>query len=103
MKSTAFVLLKKFLLEMIIVSLNENETLSDIDNSWAYDDIKNLINADIINGYADVTFRPNNNITRAEFVVAINNATHRLDKVIYSKDFRDVSKDFWVYDDIQVA
>ncbi|NLA63641.1 MAG: S-layer homology domain-containing protein [Bacteroidales bacterium] len=39
---------------------------SDVPKShWAYDHIENLANLDIVKGYTDGTFRPNEPITRA--------------------------------------
>lgn len=40
--------------------------LSDIKGHWAEDTINNLINLEILHGYPDGTFRPNQSITRAE-------------------------------------
>lgn len=41
--------------------------LSDISNSYAKEEIEALVEAGIIGGYADGTFKPANSITRAEF------------------------------------
>lgn len=43
----------------------------DIEDNWAKDYISELVEAKIINGYADGTFKPNNPITRAEFVTLV--------------------------------
>lgn len=40
--------------------------LSDISNHWAEEYIKKLVAMGVISGYGDGTFRPQNNITRAE-------------------------------------
>lgn len=44
---------------------------TDIENCFAKDYIKTLADKKIINGYSDGTFRPNGNITRAEFAKMI--------------------------------
>lgn len=41
--------------------------LSDIGNSYAKEEIEALVEAGVIGGYADGTFKPANSITRAEF------------------------------------
>jgi len=43
-------------------------SFSDIDNHWAKNNIQTLAKEKIISGYSDGTFRPNNSITRAEFI-----------------------------------
>ncbi len=43
-------------------------SFSDVQpGAWYYDNILSLVNRGIINGYGDGTFKPDNNITRAEF------------------------------------
>lgn len=43
----------------------------DIENHWAKNQIVELIDKKIINGYGDSTFKPNSSITRAELAVII--------------------------------
>ena len=51
---------------------------SDIDGShWAVKDISFGKEIGWLNGYADGTFKPDNNITRAEVVTVVNHATDR--------------------------
>ncbi|MEW9124043.1 MAG: 5'-nucleotidase C-terminal domain-containing protein [Thermotaleaceae bacterium] len=45
--------------------------LIDIKNHWAQAYIEALVQKERINGYPDQTFKPNNNITRAEFAAVI--------------------------------
>ena len=52
---------------------NPSTTLSDIKGHWAEAAIKDFVSKGYVGGYADGTFKPNNNITRAEFVVIVNN------------------------------
>ncbi len=42
--------------------------LTDIEGHWAEEEIIQAVEMDLINGYPDQTFRPNENITRAEFI-----------------------------------
>lgn len=39
---------------------------TDIEGHWAEETIRSLVNLEILNGYPDGTFRPNQSITRAE-------------------------------------
>ncbi len=45
--------------------------VSDIKGHWAEKDIRKLIENGAVSGFSDGTFRPNNTITRAEFVKII--------------------------------
>ncbi len=46
---------------------NADSLLSDIEGHWVQNEIENIINKGVIKGYPDGTFKPDNNITRAEF------------------------------------
>lgn len=51
---------------------------NDLNSShWAYDDIAYATNEKWLNGYADGSFKPDVNITRAEVVTVVNRATGR--------------------------
>ena len=45
--------------------------LTDIGNHWAYHEIKRLVGMEVVNGYPDNTYRPDNNVTRAEFAKVV--------------------------------
>lgn len=47
-----------------------------LESHWAYLHISQLSTVNVIKGYEDNTFRPNNNITRAEFVVMCSNLAY---------------------------
>ncbi len=49
----------------------KNVGFNDIDNNWAKDIILKLASKDIISGFDDETFRPSENVTRAEFIKMI--------------------------------
>jgi len=52
---------------------------SDIQNHWAKKEIQILMKENVINGYGDNTFRPNNNITVSEFLkILIEMADYKL-------------------------
>ena len=44
---------------------------SDIQNHWAKENITELVNRNVVAGYEDGTFKPENNVTVAEFVKMI--------------------------------
>lgn len=67
---------------------------SDIDGKhWAVKDISFAKSIGWLNGYADGTFRPDNNITRAEVVTVTNHATDRTaDKEYINKNLSVLNK-----------
>lgn len=72
-------------------------SFTDIDSShWAYTSVSYLASNFILNGYLDGTFKPENNITRAEFAKIIVSATDTFDSNAVSS-FKDVSSDDWYY------
>ncbi|OGH96965.1 MAG: hypothetical protein A2104_04450 [Candidatus Melainabacteria bacterium GWF2_32_7] len=71
---------------------------------WAYDSVQALSEQNILSGYADNSFRPNNPVTRAEFATMIVKALGKENTPIGQEfSFRDVSRSFWAYDTIQRA
>ncbi|MBP3361247.1 MAG: S-layer homology domain-containing protein [Clostridia bacterium] len=74
----------------------ETVDFSDIDTvPWAKDSIYGLCKKGILSGYGDATFRPDNAITREEFVAMIVKSLGADDN---SKcDFDDVSENSWYY------
>ncbi len=64
--------MKKILCVMLSVMICLCATVSfafdDVkDGHWAKEYIDNLVKSEVIEGYEDLTFRPENNVTRAEF------------------------------------
>lgn len=53
-------------------------TFTDIAGSWAKDDIERTAILGWVNGYADGSFRPENDITRAEVVTLVNRVLQRI-------------------------
>ena len=72
---------------------------SDLNPDYeCYQPVKRLSDRDIIDGYEDNTFRPWNNVTRAEFckiVVAMMDKTKEAKLNSASSDFDDVNKVTW--------
>lgn len=76
---------------------------SDLETShWAFEAINYLADNFILNGYLDATFKPENNITRAEFAKIIVSATETLENDATSS-FGDVSNEHWSYSYISTA
>lgn len=78
---------------------------SDMDtNHWAYKQIKDLSEQSIVIGYPDGTFKPDENVTRAEFAsMAIKALGQEHANVIQSINFADINSDYWAYDAIEKA
>ena len=79
---------------------------SDIAGHWAQDVIERGVRDGLVLGYPDGTFRPYANISRVEVVKIVNKMTNRVfDTSITTglRNFTDVSKDYWGYNDIMEA
>ncbi len=87
---------------------DNNNRFKDINGYPGYNMINSLVNKDIINGYPDKTFKPNNPITRAEMVAIMirslgitnNEVTIRLDN---RKTFDDIPENHWALNHIKIA
>lgn len=75
--------------------------VSDTSGHWAASHIDEMMGMGIIKGYPDGTFKPDKNITRAEFMVMVNTAFGFKDSV--SKMYSDVSTSDWFYSAANVA
>lgn len=63
---------EKFPFEKIIKNLKENVKFNDIENHWARDEILNLAEKNIMNGYPDGSFKPDEYIKRGEIASIVN-------------------------------
>ena len=73
-------------------------SFKDVNNSdWYAEYIAYLKRYDIISGYDDSTFKPNNSITRAEFTAVCTRFYELFDDISVSgrNVFRDVSDSYW--------
>ena len=96
-----------------LISEEKNEkiggksTFKDVDkNAWYADYVGYLVKYDVINGYNDGTFRPEDNVTRAEFVtmaVRYYEIFNEVKKTDYTVKYTDVSSNYWAYTDIAFA
>ncbi|KUK65934.1 MAG: S-layer domain protein [Desulfotomaculum sp. 46_80] len=77
---------------------------TDVPESyWASGVIKELCEKGILNGYPDGTFRPRNDITRAEFTKIIAVALGLAEENPATPTFKDVSPNDWYYGVIEAA
>ena len=84
------------------------DQFSDISGHWANSEINRAYINDLIKGYPDGTFRPDNYITRAEAMTIVNRVLERkpdkdnlLDDMVRWSDNADTEK--WYYADVQEA
>ena len=87
--------------------ISGKSNFNDVSKSeWHSDYIGYLSKYGIIKGYADNTFRPNDNVSRAEFVamtVRFNSLFNDVKKGSYTVKYTDVATDYWAYSDVAYA
>ena len=77
----------------------------DVDSThWASKQIDELSEQGVIVGYPDGTFKPDENVTRAEFAtMAIKALKQEHANVAQPINFQDITPEYWAYDSIQKA
>ncbi len=86
-----------------IEKANIKNQFTDLEEThWAYNEILALTNSGLIEGYPDKTYKPENNITRAEVMTVINKLLGRkpLESYVKSLEFNpynDLFEDKWYY------
>ncbi len=78
-------------------------TFSDVQGSWAQACIVELTQRNIISGYPDGTFRPNNPVTRAEYAAMVGKAFPNAPRSRGAVRFVDVPSNYWAYNAINNA
>jgi hypothetical protein len=76
-------------------------SVSDINGHWAESQISAWVDKGLIAGYEDGSFKPNNSITRAEFIALTNRSFGFSDEATIS--FSDVASSNWAYSEIAKA
>lgn len=71
-------------------------------NYWASEFIRELAARDVIAGFPDGTFRPNDPVTRAQFAAMVRKAFQK-NNIRGSVNFVDVPSNYWAYSAIQQA
>lgn len=80
----------------------QDSAFKDLGNNWARESINRLVGLGVISGYSDKTFRPSNNITRAEFVHLLVKSTG-VKSSTGTLPFTDVKSNYWARDSILAA
>lgn len=75
--------------------------LKDVENHWAGDVINQWVEKGLAGGYSDGSFRPDNDISRAEFMVLVNNVFEYSEEM--EIDYKDVDENKWYGDTIKRA
>nr|AIE77274.1 cellulosome-anchoring protein [uncultured bacterium pBIO2079] len=89
------------------LSIMDTNKFSDVSGHWAKGYINSAVEKGWINGYPDNIFKPDQYITRAEFVTLVNNVlercVHREDILPEAKQFPDLEIESWYYEAMQEA
>lgn len=98
---------KKLLLLLLILLLSFNVVyaieLKDVDYDTELGKIiSRMVDAGIINGYTDGTFRANSPILRSEFIKILNKTFAYTEKA-KEVNFKDVDSQDWYYEDLLIA
>ncbi|NLC10964.1 MAG: S-layer homology domain-containing protein, partial [Firmicutes bacterium] len=85
-----------------LVPLQAMASPSDIQGHWAQAQIQSWLDRGLAAGYPDGSFRPDSQVTRAEFAALFNRA---FKTPAASKDpgFTDVPKEAWYYGEVAAA
>lgn len=93
------VLVMSIILIMPVNALGSSiHKFTDINNHWAKEEIEFMIDHNIINGYGDGRFKPDNNITNVEFYKIINHLLGYKQKL--EVKFKDVKTSDWFYNEV---
>lgn len=80
---------------------NVSFAFTDTENHWASDTINQFEKYRIVTGYDDNTFKPDDCMTRAEFITVINKILGSDEES--AKYIPDISRDDWYYHEIRKA
>ena len=92
---------------LLTVTTYAGTTLKDISGTKYEDAVNKLIKFEIVNGFDDNTYKPNNKVTRAQLSKMLVTAMGMQDEVEVAKkkylDFSDVLSSYWGYGYIKIA
>ncbi|RUS44959.1 S-layer homology domain-containing protein [Cohnella sp. AR92] len=80
-----------------------NAPFSDVTTHWASASISRAAKEGYVGGFTDGTFRPNNTITRAEFISILVRASGGSGEPATASPFSDVPATYWAASDITAA
>lgn len=77
----------------------------DVRDHWAKTEISMLSYQGIINGYSDRLFKPDQQMTRVEWITLLDKTLGLEEEpgAVIEKQFKDISPDYWAYDAIMNA
>lgn len=93
-----------FILSLVMITvLTVPNTVfgADYSEHWAKETIQEWFDSERIKGYEDGSFKPENSVTRAEFMTMINNAYEFTE--LTEINFSDADKEEWYYAEVQKA
>lgn len=97
--------MKKKIIPIVVMSMlafsSTAYAFSDTEGHWAKDSIEELNKINIIKGYEDNTFKPDNYMSRAEVATIINRLTGATKES--SKYIPDINRQDWYYSEIRKA
>lgn len=104
MKNLIKILLATFVTVFTIMPSMAFQFPDVAQNHWAASQIDELSDKGVIVGYPDGTFKPDDNVSRAEFAsMAIKALGQEHTSVAQPVNFTDIEAGFWAYDSIQRA
>lgn len=103
MKKLKFIisLLLSFIMTLQVANFTLVYAANDYENHWAKSYIETLLDENIVSGYEDGSVKPDNNISRAEFVTLTNKLFNYSQKA--DINFADVNSSAWYSDQFLIA
>lgn len=100
---------KKILMSLLVISIMAGSAIAKnypdlTQDHWAYKQIQALTDEEVLVGYPDGNFKPDETATRAEFATMVVKALHQ-DKSALKKtfEFKDVPYKHWAFNSVQRA
>ena len=101
MKSLKWIVVATLFLAILIPQHTLAAGFKDVPSTHsAYQSITKLTNAKIINGYTDNTYKPDNQVTRAQAAKIVVHAIKTPLTTSYKPSFKDVPTSHWAYKEI---
>jgi hypothetical protein len=87
-----------------MITITHRHPFTDLEEgNWADDPVQYLVDQGVITGYTDGTFRPGDNVTRAQFAKMLVGAMGWEVVTPQTPTFIDVTADYWAYGYIETA
>ena len=100
-KASFFSLFIALMLFMAVPFASADKAFYDVDNNfWGVKEINELSSKQIVNGYEDQSFRPYNEVTRAEAAIMIARALKLNTEDVPAVPFQDVEASHFAYNEI---